>query len=81
MTFNKILLVAPVVASVMAVDCAAMEGNNAEEELLVKIPDVSKILPPVEQYIAKMKGVVERYRDVYKKMSETEVQYRIENAK
>ena len=81
MTFNKILLVIPVAASVMAMKCTAMEWSNAEEELLAKIPDVSKILPPIGQYVAKMRGVVERYKNVYKEMSETYAELRIKNAK
>ena len=81
MTINKILLVIPVAASVMAMKCTAMEWSNAEEELLAKIPDVSKILPPIGQYVAKMKNVVDRYKDVYKKMSETDAELRIKNAK
>ena len=77
MTFNKILLVLPVAA----VSCTAMEQDDAEKEILAKIPDVSTILPPVGQYVVKMKNVVERYKDVYKEMSETEAKQRIENAK
>ena len=75
MSFNRTMLIFPLVTSIVAVDC------RATEELLDKIPDISKILPPVEQYIAKMEPVTERYKDVFKEISKTEAEQRIENAK
>ena len=79
MKFNKILLVLPAVA----ISCNATEADmlRAEEQRLNKIPDVSKILPPVKSYIAKMKDVTERYKDIFKEMSKKEAQQRIDNAK
>ena len=77
MTFNKILFILPIVT----ISSIAMEACSSEKEMLEKIPDVSKILPPIEKYIEKMKDVVERYKNVYNEISDTDATQRIENVK
>lgn len=84
MVFNKNLLAFSFVTCTMAISCKAMEDDiytKKLKEVLSKIPNISKILPPVKQYVAKMKDVTERYKDVFKEISETEAQQRIDKAK
>ncbi len=82
--FNKSLFTLSFVACTAAINCNATENDIKDTKLELsakQIPDVSKILPPIGQYVEKMKNVTERYKDVFNKMSETEVQKRVENAK
>jgi len=84
MFFNKNLSLFSLIASVVIIDCNATEASVKEEtteQRGAKIPDVSKILPPVTTYIEKMKEATERYKNVYKEMNEEEAKQRIDNAK
>ena len=83
MNFNKILLGSLILFTdaVNGTEVTLVDGYKAEKGRCAQIQDALTVLPPIQQYIAKMKDVEKRYEIVFESLSTQEEELRIKVAK